>query len=65
LSESPLHLSKLDRSGIVGACAQLAAIAKRAREADVTLVIQPGIVESINERGREFGIIPLVLEQAS
>jgi hypothetical protein len=56
LPNGPMHPAKLKPPQLTAACEQLSALIMRAREAGVTLVLQPGIVQSMNERCREFGI---------
>jgi pyruvate-formate lyase-activating enzyme len=63
LPNGPMHPGKLKPPQLTAACEKLSALIKRAREAGVTLVLQPGIVQSMNARCREFGINSQLLDE--
>ena len=65
LPNSPRHPARLDKDRLRAACDVLVNLANQIRSAGVSLVIQPGIIEGINESLGRYGInAPLVIQPA-
>src|SRR5262249_15911588 len=52
----PRHVARLEREPLLAACQTIADGVSLARKAGANVVVQPGILEGINARLREFGI---------
>jgi radical SAM protein with 4Fe4S-binding SPASM domain len=50
------HVARMERDPLVAACASIRIAVARAREAGATFIIQPGILEGINNSLRIFGV---------
>ena len=50
------HVASMERDPLIAACASIMSAVGRAQEAGAAFIIQPGILEGINERLRQLGV---------